>query len=181
MGKVARLSSRAGLEPRNSGPIGGSFHDFKLPNSGVCLPWCVIYLFSLPFFLPLFLLDLSPPTPPPLKGVVRPGVKVERRESLGLRVSSQGAPADLEENQTESPFRLRWQVGEPCSTRFPPNVFRIGAARPNLARFLDFGSRFLRNCRDGVRIAQGRGGTDPSARTCALQGCLAFSWPPSEL
>lgn len=38
MGKVRQLSSRADLEPRILGPIQGSFHDFKLPNSGVCLP-----------------------------------------------------------------------------------------------------------------------------------------------
>lgn len=46
MGKVRQLNSRADLEPRILGPIQGSFHDFKFPNSGVCLPEGSFFFFS---------------------------------------------------------------------------------------------------------------------------------------
>lgn len=55
----SQISSRAGLEPRISGPIRGLFHDFKLPNSSVCLPGAYRVFFPFSLFLfgphPLFL------------------------------------------------------------------------------------------------------------------------------
>lgn len=57
MGRGRQVRRRAAPEPRVSDPIRGSFHDFKLPNSGVYLPWASFFFF---FFSSLF---AWPPTP----------------------------------------------------------------------------------------------------------------------